>query len=110
MPCRRRYDTHYGFNAWPIYANAHYYFGRRNGVRPYIGANLGTIYEESRLDISLFAISDNAWHLAMAPEIGIIFPVDWHLKAHLSARYNYGFKASNRTISYYTIALGLAWN
>ena len=97
-------------NAFPIYANAHYYFGRRRGVRPYIGGNLGTIYEESRLDISVFALSDKIWHFAVAPEIGLIFPVDWHIKAHLSARYNYGFKASNRTIGYFTIGLGLAWN
>ncbi len=96
--------------AFPIYANAHYYFGRRRGVRPYIGGNLGTIYEESRLDISVFALSDKTWHFAVAPEIGLIFPVDWHIKAHLSARYNYGFKASNRTIGYFTIGLGLAWN
>ena len=96
-------------NAWPIYANAHYYFGRRNSVRPYIGANLGTIYEETRLDISTISVSDNAWHFAVAPEIGLIFPVDWHLKAHLSARYNYGFRASNRTVQYFTIGLGLAW-
>ena len=96
-------------NAWPIYANAHYYFGRRNSVRPYIGANLGTIYEETRLDISTISVSDKTWHFAVAPEIGLIFPVDWHLKAHLSARYNYGFRASDRTVQYFTIGIGLAW-
>lgn len=97
-------------NAFPMYANAHYYFGRRNSVRPYIGGNVGTIFEESRLDISVFALSDKAWHFAVAPEIGLIFPVDWHIKAHLSARYNYGFKASGRTVQYFTLGLGLAWN
>ena len=48
-------------------------------------------------------VSTSGSCFAVAPEIGLIFPVDWHLKAHLSARYNYGFRASNRTVQYFTV-------
>jgi hypothetical protein len=75
-------------NAFPLYANAHYYLGERNAMRPFIGANVGTIYTERRVDINLYSLSEDAWQFAFAPEAGIVFPVGWVVRGFLSARWN----------------------
>lgn len=96
-------------NAFPMMATAHYYFGQRRGIRPYVGTGLGTIYSEYRLEIGTVAFVANQWHLAFAPEIGVIIPINWNARAMLNARYNYGLKANNITLSYWTIGVGIGW-
>ena len=96
-------------NAFPIMATAHYYLGQRRGIRPYVGTGLGTIHSKYRLEIGTVAFEANQWHLAVAPEIGVIIPVNWNARAMINARYNYGFKANNIKLSYWTIGVGIGW-
>jgi hypothetical protein len=95
-------------NAFPLFANMHYYLGQRGSLRPYIGANVGTIYEERRVDVSLVSISQNTWHLAFAPEVGVIFPLGWVARGVLSARYHYGLKGDDFTPQYFSFSFGIA--
>ena len=96
-------------NAFPMMATAHYYFGTRRGIRPYVGTGLGTIYSEYRLEIGTVALVANQWHLAVAPEIGVIIPINWNARAMLNARYNYGLEANGIKLSYWTIGVGVGW-
>lgn len=75
-------------NTFPLFANAHYYLGARNALRPFIGANVGTLYVERRVDISLYSLSQHAWQFAFAPEVGIAFPVGWVVRGFMSARWH----------------------
>ena len=95
-------------NAFPLFANMHYYFGQRGALRPYIGANVGTIYEERRVDVNLYSISQDKWHLAFAPEVGVVFPLGWVVRGVLSARYHYGLKAGDFTPQYFSFSFGIA--
>ena len=96
-------------NSFPIMGTVHYYFGQPGGLRPYAGVGLGTYYIENRLDIGLSSIVVDSWHLGIAPEIGVVIPVDWHVRSFLNVRYNYAVKANDITRSYFTIGLGFAW-
>jgi outer membrane protein W len=95
-------------NAFPMFANMHYYLGQKGGTRPYIGAGVGTIYEERRVDVNLYSFSQDTWHFAVAPEVGLVFPMGWVVRGVLSVRYHYGFKANDFTPQYFTFSLGLA--
>jgi opacity protein-like surface antigen len=96
-------------NAFPLMATGHYYFGRRRGTRPYIGAGVGTYYAESRLEIGTVAFQTKSWHLGVMPEIGVIIPVNYNARAMLNVRYNYGFPAGGTKLSYWTFGIGIGW-
>jgi len=81
-------------NAFPLYANVHYYLGEANSLRPFIGANVGTIYTERRVDINLYSLSEDAWQFAFAPEVGVVFPLGWVVRGFASARWNYSLEGS----------------
>jgi hypothetical protein len=79
-------------NEFPILVRGLYLLGAPAGIRPYIGAGLGTMYSLRRTDIGLYSIEKDSWHFAVAPEIGIFIPVR-ESKISASVRYNYGVKA-----------------
>jgi len=83
-------------NTVPIYLAAYYEFGPmkvRSG-RFYVGLNGGTAWCEQRTTMALFALEDDNWHMAVAPEIGYKLPWDSFV-GHVSARYNYLFEAGD---------------
>ncbi len=96
-------------DAFPIMANVHYYFGNRRSMRPYIGANVGTYYIKHRLEIGSVAFVDDTWHFGVAPEAGIVLPTRSNVRAFLNVRYNWAAKASDRTHTYWSFGIGLAW-
>jgi hypothetical protein len=81
-------------NTVPIYLAAFYEFGpyqARSG-RFYVGMNAGTAWLEQRATLSSFALENDNWHMAVAPEIGYHLP--WNsFVGHVSVRYNYVFEA-----------------
>ena len=81
-------------NSIPLLANAAYYFGERNGIRPYVGINAGTYYIERRVEIGVSAITQDNWHFGWAPEAGLVVPLGRPEVAMLVAvRYNWAFSA-----------------
>jgi outer membrane protein W len=102
--------VHYRYvNAFPIMASAHYYLGRRRSIRPYIGTGLGIYYAENRLEIGSAAFQTRTWHLGVAPEVGIMIPLNWNARGMLTARYNYGLEAGGTKLSYFTFGVGIGW-
>ena len=95
-------------NAFPLFANMHYYFGQQGALRPYVGANVGTIYAERRVDINLYSVSQDTWHFAVAPEVGVVFPLGWVVRGVLAARYHYGLSASDYSPQYFSFSFGIA--
>lgn len=94
-------------NAVPVYVNMHRYWGKPYDWRPFIGLNAGTIYAEHRLDMGLYSVREENWHLAIAPEVGVQLPYD-RLLGYVSLRWNYGFKAGEiDEVSYISIRLGI---
>ena len=103
--------THFKYlNAFPIYANAAYYFNEGSYIRPFAGINVGTIYSEGRIDAGLYTIKDDPWRFALAPEAGLMIQTYGGLNFTLNVRYNYGFETNdNSALSYVGINAGLVW-
>jgi hypothetical protein len=95
-------------NAFPMFANVHYYFGQPGALRPYVGANVGTIFQERRVDVSLYSIAQDNWHFAVAPEVGVVFPLGWVVRGVLSARYHYGLATDDFAPQYFSFSFGIA--
>jgi hypothetical protein len=68
-----------------------------------------TYYVENRLDIGRSSIYADNWHLGLAPELGVIIPVDWNVRAYLNAKYNWAIKSGGIEVQYFTFGLGFAW-
>jgi hypothetical protein len=81
-------------NEFPMLARGLYLFGVPAGIRPFIGAGVGVIYNIRRTDIGLYSLKTDAWHFSVAPEIGINIPVG-ESQITAGVRYNYGVKAGD---------------
>ena len=75
----------------------------------YFTAGIGTVWQENRRDIGLWAFQDSYWQFALSPEVGIIFPIG---RSYLTAKVKYmqGFKTSDAPgLSYLGVGVGFAW-
>jgi len=94
-------------NEFPMLVRGQYLMGVPGGIRPYIGAGIGVIYNIRRTDIGLYSIKTDAWHFSMAPELGINIPAG-ESYVSTSIRYNYGVKARDLgQQSYFSFNLGI---
>lgn len=81
--------------------------------RPYIGLGAGVVYSDEVYTLGFSQTSRSAWHLAVAPEAGWIFPMIEGIEAVVTARYT--SPASNgqyigggpRRFPFATISIGL---
>jgi outer membrane protein len=95
-------------NAFPMLATIRQFFGDSGSIRPFVGAGVGAQYNKNRVDIGQWRIEDNTWHLAAAPEVGVVLPLG-NASWFFNAKYNYAFKASDRTQSHFALNIGVAW-
>ena len=99
-------------NAYSILATGHAYLGQSGSARPFLGIKAGTYYMNRRVDVGLWTVSDNSWHLGVAPEVGFVVPLrqSYGSEAFYTAfRYNYALKAGETpTQSFYSIDIGIA--
>jgi outer membrane protein W len=102
-------------NAFPLLINARHFWGERRGeVHPFIGLNAGMYYIRQRLDIGVWSIENDNWHVGLAPEVGLFIPVGRETYLTVMGRWNYAFDSGTRlggnpdnSHSYWTIDLGL---
>jgi hypothetical protein len=100
-------------NAFPLLATAYYYVGNpdwRGGIRGFIGAGAGAYVTEYRADVGFTSFKTTAWHLGLSGDAGVGYRFRSPFAMYLSARYNYGFKAKERTLNYWAFNLGVAWS
>lgn len=75
----------------PLTAKVEYFISPASYVQPYIALNVGTHYNNRRMEVGYYLIEDNTWNFSMAPEAGIIIPfgsnADWGF--NVKARYNF---------------------
>jgi hypothetical protein len=101
-------------NAFPIMANIHYYFGERKSIRPYVGLNAGGYVMNQRFEIGVFAWERDSWEWGIAPEAGVVIPVERDFGIILNGKYNYALTGEDvfeTTINhtYWQINAGFVW-
>jgi outer membrane protein W len=98
-------------NAFPLLLTAHYYVvpSRPMLPRPYLGVGVGTYFIENRLTAGTTGITSKNWHLGLAPEAGVVLPVNRYSAAFVNAKFNYALEAGDVTHTYWTFAFGMAW-
>ena len=79
-------------------------------LEAYFTLGVGTAWQETRREIGLWAFSGNYWQFALAPEVGVLFPVGMSYGS-LKVKYNHAFETSGGapTLSYLSIGVGFAW-
>lgn len=98
----------------PVMASIHYYFGKRRSIRPYVGVSAGGFIMRQYLEISLFLWENNEWQWGMAPEAGVLIPVDRDMSIIVNGKYNYAFTGesvmgTSINNAYWGINVGVAW-
>lgn len=101
-------------NAFPIMANIFYYFGKRKSIRPYVGLNAGGYYMLQRFEIGVAAWQEDQWQWGIAPEAGVVIPVERDFGIMLNGKYNYAFTGesvfgTDINNSYWQINAGFVW-
>ena len=101
-------------NSFPIMANIHYHFGERGGIRPYVGLNAGGFYMLQEFAIGIVALENNGWEWGIAPEAGVIIPVDMEWGIMVNGKYNYAFTGESAVgtdinHSYLSLNIGFVW-
>jgi opacity protein-like surface antigen len=101
-------------NSLPFLLTANYYFNRKSGIKPFIGAGAGAYYISQRFDIGIWTSEANNWHFGFMGEAGLQFPLG-DIEGFASARYHYALP-SGESISgedmdyqYLTAVVGLAY-
>ena len=95
-------------NSFPMLLTGRQFFGPSGSIRPFAGLGVGTLYVKQRVDVGQWRISDSQWHLAFAPELGVVLPLG-NASWFINGKYNYGVKASDRTESNFGLNIGVAW-
>jgi hypothetical protein len=81
--------------------------------RPYIGLGAGVVYSDEMYTLGFTQTSRSAWHLAVAPEAGWIFPMIEGIEAMLTARFTSPVSTGEyigggpRRFPFATISIGL---
>ncbi len=105
-------------NAFPILANAHYYIGKRKDFRVFLGGGVGVYYILQRLDLGVWMLESNNWHFGLAPEAGVLIPLD-DGQTHIivTGRYNHAFSSGksiggneDNSYSYWSLNFGFAFS
>ena len=112
-------QTNRYINFVPIMLNTHYYFGKRGDIRPYAGLSAGGYYVNQELQMGIATFNNDGWEWGVAPELGVVIPVQRGLGIIIAGKYNYLF--TKNTVfqgtqlekdlrnSYWGIQVGVAW-
>ncbi len=96
-------------NSFPMLVTVRQFTGSPGSLRFYYGGGVGAQYDKNRVDVGQWRIEDNQWHFAVAPEIGVLLPAGPDAKWFVNFKYDYAFKAADRTRSYFQLNIGVAW-
>jgi hypothetical protein len=92
-------------NAYPVHLTGHYYTGSEEGLRFYAGGGAGMAYMMQRTNLGDNYVTDQRnWHIAIAPEVGVLIPLSWTNNLNIALKYNY-IPGVDQSISYNYVAL-----
>jgi hypothetical protein len=93
-------------NVFPILVTAHLYPRRAEGhdygnarTVPYAMLGVGTYYIRQLFNYGVTETVTDAWHFALAPELGLLVPLRSGSAATIAARYNYPFAAGDYAVT-----------
>lgn len=99
-------------NAFPLLVTGRYSLARatrRNSIGAWVGAGVGALIGENRLDVGTFIAKETNWHLAIAPEAGVSYALNRDFAIFGQGRYTYGFKTRDVSPAFFNFNVGLAW-
>jgi hypothetical protein len=98
------------FNFFPLLVDFRYLPRLKNGIRPFLGLGIGGYITTQYLGIGLTSYTQTAFQLGVAPELGVIIPVEGGAAVQFSARYNLAFSGGGVDFQQWLgLSLGLAW-
>lgn len=88
----------------------HYYFGEWDATRLYAGGGIGAQKIDQRTDMGLYTVNSNKWRFGLAPEVGVLIPINFNSSINLSAKYQYAVKVGDAdAVSYLSFKIGFAF-
>lgn len=99
-------------NEFPVIGSVDYYFNRDGIVAPFVGFGLGFLYSIQTTKLGMYSFENNAFHLAIRPEAGVIIDTGRWPGFILSGNYFHGFEAGDLpSQAYFTLNAGIvfAW-
>lgn len=97
-------------NNLPMVATFTYFLAEEDeGVVPFAGVGLGTMYTRRNTDMNLYTIEQEAWNFLIQPEIGVHYGMPDGFGLSASLKYNYGLAAGSELTeaqSYLSVNLG----
>lgn len=106
-------------NFVPVMMNAHYYMGKKGEIRPYAGLSAGGYWVTQELQVGIATFKNDSWEWGVAPELGVIIPVQRSLGIIVAGKYNFLFTKETvfegtqlekeLTNGYWGIQVGIAW-
>jgi hypothetical protein len=98
------------FNFFPLLVDFRFLPKLKSGVRPFLGAGIGAYVTTQYLGIGLYSYTQTAFLFGLAPELGVIIPVEDGLGFTISARYNMAFPGNDIHFQQWLgLSFGVAW-
>ncbi len=98
-------------NSFPFLLTADYFLGDYGDKRFFAGLGLGAYRVYQRLDMGIYTYEPREWMFGLAPQVGVLVPMNRDAYFHTTLRFNYGFESGDiDALSYLTLAAGFAWN
>ena len=107
-----RTGTQYNWlNVWPMLVTFDYFFGTDGDTQPYLGLGIGTYWIEQRTQMGLFSDTYDTWNFGIAPEVGVLFPINLYSNFYVNVKYNYGLNgnADVENYSWMSFNVGFLW-
>jgi opacity protein-like surface antigen len=97
-------------NAVPIFVTTSYYLKPGEKINPFIGVGVGTVFMSRYIDMGQYRVTEEAWHFALKPEVGVLVNLSPDMDLILGFRYNNAFDTSDTdAISYMMFNVGFVW-
>lgn len=95
-------------NDIPLLLAGSYYFMPEYTINPYASVGVGTVYSKRDTDLGSVRFTNDTWHFALKPEVGVIYQFNEKLGAKLSAKYYQMFSNDDfDNQSYLSVNLGI---
>ncbi len=101
-------------NSFPIMVGLYQYFGHKRSTRVYLGVNGGGYLLIQSFRIGVTEFEEDSWEWGVAPEAGVVIPLQTGLWFVTNARYNWSpmpesLAGNDFTLSYYQLNVGFMW-
>lgn len=97
-------------NIVPLNLNVKKYFMNQGNTIPYVGIGLGTSYNEKRNEVGVFMLTEDKWMFNVAPEVGMLYDLNYKTLLSVKLKYNYSPKAGDfDSMSYLSLGVGIGF-